>query len=84
MNKLEERITKNIEPYFKKISQMNLNEKIKLREAVKQTRKEKFRFSQEITKDIPKERIQLALSHLAKLFRRLDDEIKNKTEQGDA
>ncbi len=84
IDKLEEEITKNIQPYFEKISQMDLDEKIKLREYVKQTRKEKFRFSQEITKDIPKERIQIALSHLAKLFRRLDDEIKNETDQSKA
>ena len=84
MDKLEERINKNIKPYFEKISQMSLDENIKLREYVKQTRKVKFRFSPEITKDIPKERIQLALSHLAKLFRRLDDEIKNQTDQSKA
>lgn len=84
IDKLEEEITKNIQPYFERIYQMDLDEKIKLREDVKQTRKEKFRFSQDITKDIPKERIQLALSHLAKLFRRLDDEIKNsnRSKQG--
>ncbi len=84
MVKLEEEIINNIQPYFEKISQMDLDKKIKLREDVKQTRKEKFRFSQEITKDIPKERIQLALSHLAKLFRILDDEIKNQTDQSNA
>ena len=84
MVKLEEEVTKNIQPYFEKISQLNLDEKITLREDVKQTRKERFRFSQEITKDISKERIQLALSHLAKLFRRLDDEIKNQTDQSKA
>ena len=84
IDKLEGEITKNIQPYFEKISQMDLDEKIKFREDVKQTRKEKFRFSQEITKDIPKERIQLALSHLAKLFRRLDDEIKIQTDQSKA
>lgn len=78
MYKLEEMIRKNIKPYFEKISQMSLDEKIKLQEDVKAIRKIKFRFSHEITKDIPKERIQLALSYLAKLFRRLNDEIKNE------
>ena len=78
MDKLEEKIIKNIKQYYERISQMDLDEKIKLREDVKQTRKIKFRFSQDITKEIPKERIQLALSYLAKLFRILDDKIKNE------
>ena len=75
LNQLEDKIKKNLNPYFEKISKMTNDEKIKLREEVKQTRKEKFRFSQEKTQDIPKERIQLALSHLARLFRAVDDEI---------
>ena len=78
MNQLEEKITENITPYFEKILYMSKEEMIKMREEVKETRKERFRFSQESTKDIPKDRIQLALSYLAKLFRRLDDEIKRK------
>ena len=75
LNQLEDKIKKNLNPYFEKISTMTIDEKIKLREEVKQTRKEKFRFSQEKTQDIPKERIQLALSQLARLFRAVDDEI---------
>lgn len=66
---LENKIKKNLNPYFEKISKMTNDEKIKIREEVKQIRKEKFRFSQEKTQDIPKERIQLALSQLARLFR---------------
>ena len=81
MTQLEQKIEENIKSYFE-ISKLNLDEKIKMREDVKKTRKQKFRFSQEITKDIPKDRIQLALSHLAKLFRKLDDEIK--LDQGNA
>ena len=72
---LENKIKKNLNPYFEKISKMTNDEKIKLREEVKQIRKEKFRFSQEKTQDIPKERIQLALSQLARLFRAVDNEI---------
>ena len=44
LNQLEDKIKKNLNPYFEKISKMTNNEKIKLREEVKQTRKEKFRF----------------------------------------
>ncbi|QUC64306.1 hypothetical protein NsoK4_07705 [Nitrosopumilus sp. K4] len=73
---LEKRIKCRIEPYFERIPNMSLKEKIKMREDVKNTRKMSFRFSQEITKDIPKERIQMALSYLAKLFRILDIEIR--------
>ena len=80
---LEERILQEIKPYFEKINKMNLAEKIRMREDVKNARKMDFRFSQEITKDIPKIRIQIALSHLAKLFQRLDGEIK-KSEQRNA
>ena len=76
INQLEKKITKNIELYFEKISHMSLDEKMKMQEDVKETRKAKFRFSQEITKDISKDRIQLALSQLAKLFQRLDKDIK--------
>ena len=75
LKQLEDKIKKNLNPYFEKISKMTIDEKIKLREEVKQTRKEKFRFSQEKTQAIPKERIQLALSQLARLFRAVDDEI---------
>lgn len=78
MNQLEEKITENITTYFEKILYMSKEEMIKMREEIKEIRKERFRFSQEITKDISKDRIQLALSHLAKLFRRLDEEIKNQ------
>ncbi|MDH3191374.1 MAG: hypothetical protein OEM18_01630 [Nitrosopumilus sp.] len=78
INQLEKKITKNIELYFEKISHMSLDEKMKMQEDVKETRKAKFRFSQEITKDISKDRIQLALSQLAKLFQRLDKDIKKK------
>ena len=46
-----------------------------MRNEVKDTRKQRFRFSQETT-DISKNRIQIALTHLAKLFRNLDDQIK--------
>lgn len=72
------KIIQNIKPYFDGIHNMTFEEIISLREKVKETRKEKFRFSHENTKDISKERIQLALTHLAKLFRKLDDEIKNQ------
>ena len=74
---LEEKIVQEIRPYFEKISKMNLEEQITMREDVKNTRKMNFRFSQDATKDIPKIRIQIALSHLAKLFQKLDSDIKN-------
>ncbi len=76
-------IVENMKSYFEEISQMTLDEKIKLREDIKETRKMKFRFSQEITKEIPKERIQIGLSQLAKLFRRLDEDIKNEIQKRD-
>lgn len=80
-NYLEKKITENLKPVYENIHSMNLDQKIKMREDVKNTRKEKFRFSQEITKDIPKDRIQIALTHLAELFRKLDNDIK-KSKQG--
>ena len=73
---LEIKIGQSIKPYFENISNMTVEEMVNLREKIKDTRKEKFRFSQENTKNISKERIQLALMHLAKLFRKLDYEIK--------
>jgi hypothetical protein len=73
---LKEIITKNMVPYFEKISQMDLDEKIKMLEDIKETRKANFRFSQDITRDIQKDRIQIALAQLARLFRRLNEEIK--------
>ena len=77
IGQLQEKILQNMQPHFDKITRLSQDEKIKLREQVKETRKMKFRFSQEITKDIPKDRIQIALSELAKLFRRLDEDIKS-------
>ena len=77
IQQLQEKIAQNMQPYFHKVIGLSQDEKIKLREQVKETRKMKFRFSQEITKDITKDRIQIALSELAKLFRRLDEDIKS-------
>ena len=76
IKELEIKIEQNIRPHFEKISSMSLDQLIDMREEVKDTRKQKFRFSQEITSDISKERIQIALTYLAKLFRKLDDQIK--------
>ena len=78
IKELEIKISQNIEQYFDRISNMSIQKMIDMREDVKETRKQKFRFSQNITSEIPKERIQIALTYLAKLFRRLDDEIKDK------
>lgn len=75
---LEKKILQNIMNYLDQMSSMSLSEKIDMREHVKETRKRKFRFSQEKTHDIPKERIQIALSNLAKLFRALNDDIKKQ------
>lgn len=75
---LEIKIAQNIKPYFENISNMTVSEMVNLRENVKDTRKEKFRFSQETTKNISKERIQLALMYLANLFRKLNCEIKDQ------
>ena len=75
---LEKKISQNVMNYLDQISSMSLNEKIDMQERVKETRKIKFRFSQEKTHDIPKERIQIALSNLAKLFRVLNDDIKKQ------
>lgn len=76
IQELEIRINQNIKAYFEKIPSMSLEQLVRFREEVKNTRKEKFRFSQEKTADIPKERIQIALTHLAKLFTSLDNQIK--------
>ena len=76
IKELEIKINQNIKLYFENISNMNLEQLIDMREEVKNARKQKFRFSQEVTSDIPKERIQIALSYLAKLFRSLDNQIK--------
>lgn len=76
IKELEIKINQNIKPYFEKVSNMSLEQLIDMREEVKNTRKQKFRFSQEITSDIPKEKIQIALIHLAKLFRSIDNQIK--------
>jgi len=73
---LDKKIAHNIEAYLDKIDCLSEDEKISMREKVKDTRKMKFRFSQEITQDIPKDRIQIALSQLAKLFRALNNDIK--------
>ena len=78
IKELEIKISQNIEQYFDRISNMSIQKMIDMREDVKETRKQKFRFSQDITSEIPKERIQIALTYLAKLFRRLDNEIKDK------
>ena len=78
IKELEAKINQNIEQYLDRISNMSIQKIIEMREDVKETRKQRFRFSQEITSEIPKERIQIALTHLAKLFRKLDDEIKDK------
>ena len=78
IKELTEKISQNLEQYLDRISNMSVQEMIEMREDVKETRKQKFRFSQDITSEIPKERIQIALTHLAKLFRKLDDEIKDK------
>jgi len=75
---LEAKIIENMKHHYANISNMNIEQITKMREDVKETRKQKFRFSQEITADIPKDRIQLALAHLAKLFRKLDDQIKDQ------
>ena len=73
---LEKKITQNVKNYLDQVPSMRPEEKIDMREHVKETRKRKFRFSQEKTQDIPKERIQIALSNLAKLFRILNDDIR--------
>lgn len=78
IKELEIKISQNIEQYFDSISNMSIQKMIDMRDDIKETRKQKFRFSQNITSEIPKERIQIALTYLAKLFRRLDDEIKDK------
>jgi len=78
IKELEIKISQNIEQYFDRISNMSIQKMIDMRDDIKETRKQKFRFSQNITSEIPKERIQIALTYLAKLFRRLDDEIKDK------
>ena len=75
---LEKKISQNVMSYLDHMSSMSLSEKIGMREYVKETRKRKFRFSQEKTHDVPKERIQIALSNLAKLFRALNDDIKKQ------
>ena len=73
---LNKKIAQNIEVHLDKIHCLSKDEKISMREKVKDTRKMKFRFSQEMTQDIPKNRNQIALSQLAKLFRVLNDDIK--------
>jgi hypothetical protein len=78
MEQLKEKISQNINPYIERIPHMGLDEMTKMREDVKETRKARFRFSQSNTKDIPKDRIQLALSQLARLFRELNDEINQR------
>ena len=78
IKELEIKISQNLDQYFDRISNMSIQKMIDMREDVKETRKQKFRFSQDITSEIPKERIQIALTYLAKLFRRLDNEIKDK------
>ena len=78
IKELEIKISQNLEQYFGKISNMSMQKMVEMREEVKETRKQKFRFSQDITSEIPRERIQIALTYLAKLFRKLDDEIKDK------
>ena len=77
---LEEKIAQNIKSYLDGIPQMNNKEKIDMRELVKETRKMRFRFSQK-TENISKERIQIALTYLAKLFRVLNDDIKELSEK---
>ena len=79
---LDKKITQNIESHLDKIYCLSEDEKINMREKVKNTRKMKFRFSQEMTQDIPKDRIQIALSQLAKLFRALNNDIKKDEKQG--
>ncbi|MCV0372436.1 MAG: hypothetical protein K5793_02665 [Nitrosarchaeum sp.] len=74
---LEAKIIENMKLYHAKISSMSIEQVTKMREDVKETRKQKFRFSQE-TANISKDRIQIALTHLAKLFRKLDDQIKDQ------
>ncbi len=73
-SELEGRINANLTPYFDGIDFMSQGELEGLREAVKETRKQKFRFTN--TDDIEKVRVQLALSKLAHLFRLVDDRAK--------
>ncbi len=73
--KLEHKIDTKLIPYFDGVDSMSMQELEDLRESVKQTRKQKFRFTN--TEDIDKIRIQLALSKLAKLFRLINDKINN-------
>ncbi len=74
-SELEGRINANLTPYFDGIDFMSRGELEGLREAVRETRKQKFRFAD--TDDIEKARIQLALSKLARLFRLVDDKISS-------
>ena len=54
MDKLEERITENINPYFEKIFHRNKEEVIKMRAEVKETRKKKFVFHKRVQKTYQK------------------------------
>lgn len=73
---LEGRINANMIPYFDGIEFMSSGELERLRDAVKETRKQKFRLAHDQTGDIERIRIQLALSKLAGLFRLADDRLK--------
>lgn len=78
VKELEIKISQNLKKYLDGISNMSIQEMMEMREDVKETRKQKFRFSQDITSEIPKDRIQIALTNLAKLFRKLDERIRFK------
>ena len=74
---LEDKINASLIPYFEDIDSMDREDLESMRNSVKETRKQKFRYTN--TDDIEKIRIQLALSKLARLFRCIDDKIKAKS-----
>lgn len=76
-SELEDRIDANLAPYFGGIDHMSREDLELLRDAVKETRKQSFRFTD--TDDIEKIRIQLALSRLARLFRLAGDKLAAKS-----
>lgn len=74
---LECAVDANLKPHLERIKEMDAEELIRLRNAVKETRRQKFRFAHELTGGIEPVRIQLALARLAALYRAADKRINS-------
>ena len=80
LEKLRDVMERSLLPYMSEAGDAaDLQRLVEMRDGVRMTRRNNFRFAHNLTESIEKERIRMALSGLARLFRLLDEMIKSGT-----